>query len=50
MKVSVSTPYRENAIVNITKEATRKKKLNKFYTTPYSAKWNERSKRLSFAK
>lgn len=46
MRLSISTPYRENAIVNIARTAASCAKLQRFYTTLYLSRWQAGAERL----
>ncbi len=46
MRISVSSPYRENAIVNITRALAVTGRLQRFYTTLYLAQWERTAKRV----
>ena len=46
MRLSVSTPYRANSIVNIARTAGETTQLERFYTTLYLARWESRVRRL----
>ncbi len=49
MKISTSSPYRKNAIVNITRALVATDRLQKFYTTLYLAQWERTAKRVPFS-
>lgn len=49
MQLSVSTPYRENSIVNIARAAAENAELQRFYTTLYSARWQGTARRVPLA-
>ena len=46
MKISTSSPYRENAIVNITRALVATDRLQKFYTTLFLAQWERTARRV----
>ncbi len=46
MRISVSSPYRANAIVNITRALAVTGRLQRFYTTLYLAQWERTAKRV----
>ena len=48
MQIKVSTPYRENSIVNIAAIAAKNGVLSEFYTTLYFAKWQKYALCLPF--
>lgn len=48
-RLSVSTPYRENSIVNIAQTAAEYAGLRRFYTTLYLAQWQATARRVPIA-
>ncbi len=46
MGIIISTPYRENSIVNIASGAASKGWLTRFYTTLYFARWERTAQRF----
>ena len=46
MEISISTPYRENSIVNIARAAVRSQELEHFYTTLYLGRWHTVAKKV----
>lgn len=46
MRLSISTPYRENSIVHIARAAAASAHLQRFYTTLYLARWRSAAQRL----
>lgn len=46
MQLSVSTPYRENSIVNIAQSAAENAELQRFYTTLYLVRWQATARRM----
>lgn len=46
MQISVSTPYRANSIVNIARAGAAQKRLQRFYTTLYLARWQMSAQRI----
>lgn len=49
MKISVSSPYRENSIVNMAGVLATTDQLQRFYTPLYLAQWERTAKRIPLA-